>query len=578
MTTIKGNNPFLLSKRDGSSKFKDEFNRKKLKQWVDILPVSDVEKAASDLYGKLDRINAIDVSPANRFEILELLQPSVDYILDSLKKKCTEGTVPLDLHRRMIASLRLDILIQVVKGYKTVLSQLHDAAVTTSIFHRQTKSEALRKAIFYLGEVLLHSYILYQPCVSYAWKELHGIYYYAVQNELKGNAEAGAKPDKVERLGIDGLYKQILLLALANPKSMLKGEAERVNAMLQDWVDFVDLAPVGGEGLAESYYIIDAQSDEMPCAPNLQKNGKVNIGWCLVTDSLGELMEEKISSAETSQNSMRPTDAESLRLMKKLRDAWSNQIRPRELRNSISDMVELICGLDAMYHVHGGEEPLDTDAWRHHLNMTLNSSGYHAISSSILNNEEVLIEVEPGTLKPYRFNNGVACRQPKIDQTKVHGKKCVATNRSESGWRLNWPNSGDSGTHVGELVGINPNGSYGGTSGANFGVVRWLYADQPGFVDMGIELFDGYFEPVILQCERENKHWTETVKGFLQHSNSGNRSSLITPPFYVAEEDRVRVIAGNEAIPVDITNIIESTDSFVRFGFEQDSDINLISR
>jgi hypothetical protein len=533
------------------------------------MPVSDVQKAASDLYEKLDRLNVIDISSVSRFEILEILQPSINYILDSLKEKCTEGTFPLDIERRMVAGLRLGILVQVVKGYKTVLSQLHDATVTGTIFHRQTKADALREAVFYLGEVLLHSYSVYQPCVNYAWKELHGIYYYAVQNELNGDADIGAKQDKLDKLGIDGLYKQILLLALANPRSLLKGEAEKVNTILHELVAFVDLEPIARADSAESYFIIDAQSDEMPCEPNLQKNSKVNVGWCLVTDGLREIMDRKISSAEASQNSMRPIDAEVLRLMRKLRDSWSNQIRPRELRNQTADDVELICGLDLMYQVHGGEEPADTDSWRHQLNKALYGSGYHAIGSPILDNDEVLIEIEPGTLEPYQFNKVAAWHRPKRDQVNIDGKDCVALNRSEHGYCLNWPDSGDGGTHVGELVGINSKDRNGDFSKASFGVIRWLYADQPGFLDMGIELLNGHFEPIILQCERDNQQRVEKIKGFLQHPDSGYVASLITPPFYVTEKDNIRVITDNENIPVNVTNIIESTDSFVRFGFEQ---------
>jgi hypothetical protein len=572
VATSKRDNPFLLPKRDGSAKYKGEFSRKKLKQWVDRMPVSDVQKLASDLYEKLDRLNATDISSASRFEILELLQPSVNYLLDSLKDKCTEGTFPLDIERRMVAGLRLGILVQVVMGYKTVLSQLHDATVTATIFHRQTKAAALREAVFYLGEVLLHSYSVYQPCVNYAWKELHGIYYYAVQNKLNADADIEAKQDKLGQLGVDGLYKQIALLALVNPRSLLKGEAERVNTILRELVAYVDLEPIGRAASAESYYIIDAQSDEMPCAPNLQKESKVNVGWCLVTDGLRKIMDRKISSAEASLSSMRPIDAEVLRLMRKLRDSWSNQIRPRELRNQITDEVELICGLDSMYQVHGGEEPSDTDSWRQQLNMALHTSGYHAIGSPILDNEEVLIEIKPGTLEPYQFNKVAAWQRPKRDQIEVDGKECIALNRSEHGYCLNWPDSGDGGTHVGELVGINSKGRNGGISEASLGVIRWLYADQPGFLDMGIELLNGYFEPIILQCERENKQRVEKIKGFLQHPDSGYAASLITPPFYVTEKDHVRVITGNEDIPVNVTNIIESTDSFVRFGFEQVSD------
>jgi hypothetical protein len=536
-----------------------------------------VERAAFDLHGKLERLNTSTISPASRFEILELLQSPFGYILDSLKKDCSEGVIPLNTRRRMIADLRLDILIQVVRSYKTVLSQLHETTVTGVIFRRQIKQEALRYAINYLGEVLLHSYVTYHPCISYVWKELHGIYYYAVQNGLVGEIDIEVGQRKTDQLDIDGLYKQILLLALANPKSMLRGEAERVNTLLKELIAYVDLKPIWMEVDAGSYYIIDAQSDDMPCAPNLQKDGKINIGWYLVTDNLGKVLDKKVAAAEKSQNSMRPSDAGAFRLLNKLRDAWLNQIRSRELRNPASDMVELICGLDDIYQVHGGAEPLDTASWQYHLNATLSSPGHHTIGSPILDNDEVMIEVEPGTLELYRPNKRLAYHHPIKEKIKVNGKECIATNMSENGCCLNWPNSGNGGTHVGELVGINPKSSSGDIIGTSLGVVRWLYADQPGFLGMGVELFGGLFEPVILQCKHERKHRIDAIKAFLQHTNGGDSVSLIAPPFYIEKDDQITVITGRKDILVDITSIIESTDSFVRFQFEQALDVSLVS-
>ncbi len=576
MASIKSDNLFLLPKRLGSSKAKEEFGKKRIKQWVDEFSIGDAEKSSFDLYGKLDRLNQLDISPVSRFEILELLQPSIGFVLDSLKQGCSEGAVPLNIRRRMIADLRQDILIQVVRSYKTVLSQLHDSTVTGALFHKQIRMESLRNAVFYLGETLLHSYITYQPCLNYTWKELHGIYYYSVINELHDHEGIETKEGHHDRLGIDDLYKQILLLALATPNSMLRGEAERVNSILKGWVSVVDLVPIRRTVPAESYFLVDARSDEMPCAPNLCEKGDISVGWCLVTDNLEKMLEEKVIAAEASQNSMRPTDAGALRLMNKLRDAWSQQIRPRELRSHTSDMVEVICGLDTLYQVQGGEMLSEAVTWRLQSTTEMSNPGHHAMGSAILDSEEVLIEVEPGTLEHFKVNTG-AYHRPRKEKIRVNVKECVATNKSESGYCLNWPDSGDGGTHVGELVGVNPATINGDGSELSLGVVRWMFAERSGFLGMGVELLNGLFEPVILQRERQDKKRTETIKGFLQRDEEGGSVSLIAPPFYVAEEDRYRVITSSDDVPVDITNIMESTDSFVRLKFEQASDMSLVS-
>ena len=468
----------------------------------------------------------------------------------------------------MIAGLRLGILIEIVKSYKTVLSQLHDTAVPTSIFHGQVKQAALRGAIFYLGEVLHHAYVTYQSCVKYAWKELHGIYYYSVVNGLNSEKEISSKQEISERLSIENLYKKILLLAIAGPCSMRDGETAIVNADLDKLVHYVDLQPISDEIAAESYYIVNICEDAMPCAPYLQKEGEVDLGWYLITDRLGEKLKRNVVAAEEAQKELRPSDALALRLMKKLRDAWLNQIRSREIRNPSLDVVDLVCGFNAIYHVRGGEDICDDNSWGRRLNIQLSGYGRQTVCSPILENNEILIEVEPGTLEAYQVDSRAGFHRQKKNQIVIEGKECVAINRSESGCCLNWQDSGEGGTHVGELVGINHKDSTGYATESCFGVIRWLHADQPGSLDIGVELFSGQLEPVILHHTREGIKWAETIKCFLQYNHSGEAISLIAPPFYVAKDDQVRVESGGENVPVEITNIIESTDSFIRFKFE----------
>jgi hypothetical protein len=310
----------------------------------------------------------------------------------------------------------------------------------------------------------------------------------------------------------------------------------------------------------------------MPCAPNLCKKGEIAVGWYLVTDNLEKMLDQKLAAlAETSKN-MRPTDAGAMRLMKKLKDAWSQQIRPRELRNDTSGMVELICGLDTLHQVRGGEELSDMVPWKPLFDSSYRNPGHHAVGSQLLENEEILIEVEPGTLELYKIGEGAACHKAKTEKSEIEGKECVATNKSENGYRLNWPDSGDGGTHVGELVGVSAKNGDGNDTELSLGVIRWMCADKPGFLGMGVELLSGIFEPVILHCKRRDKKRTEVIKGFLQYAESGDFACLIAPPLYVADDDRYRVISNSNEMPVDITNIIESTDSFVRFQFEKASE------
>ncbi len=565
MVRTKAYNPFLLPKRCSSPNSREEFSIKGIKEWIGDLSLGDFDRAPFDLRAKLDSLNHLEIPPVHRFEILELLRPSVDYVLDSLSTECTDGEVPLSIRGRMAADLRQDILVQVVKSYKTVLSQFHDATITGQMLHKHARSEALRYSLYYLGETILHSFITYQTCLESTWKELHGIYYYSVVNELQASKDTESKGEESDYLGAEDLYKRTLLLALANPNSMLSGEAVKVNEILKEWAPLADLVSIKKNVAAESYFLIDAKSDGMPCAPNLFKEEKIAVGWYLVTDGLEEMLAEKVADAEISIIKMRPTDAAALRLMKRLKGSWSLQIRSRELRSSVSGMVELICGLDTLHLAHGGARLSQTLLGE---SLSENASlrpGYHAIDSSILDSGEYLIEVEPGVLQA---GSKIAFGHEMSDLDIVVSKQCITTNVSENGYCLNWPDSGDGGTHVGEIVGVSHVNEEGMESDLSLGVIRWMYAEHPGFLGMGVELLSGDVEPVILQRKHIGSEQTESIKGFLQSSKSGRSANLIAPPFYVDQGDQYKVITDGEETPVDLTNIVDSTDSFVRFEFQ----------
>ncbi len=528
MAGVKRDNQFLLPKRHSSSRSEDEFGRRKIKQWVSDLPIGDVERISRDLLSKLGRLNRLEIPPVERFEILTLLQSPLSFVLDTLKRNCVEGSIPLGTKARMASDMRLEIMIQTVIAYKIVLSQFHDDSITGFLLHKQTRSEALRSALFYLGEILLHSYQTYQPCLGYVWKELHGIYYYSVSNELHVSKQL-ADHEGSKRLGIKDLYKQILLLALANPNSLLRGEVEKVHAALEQWASSAELVSINEPVWAKSFFLIDAQIDAMPCAPNLCRKDKIDIGWALITDDLDKLLEEKAKEEERAHllsNKLRPADAGSERLMNKLRSAWTLQIRPREVRSHASDLVELVCGLEPLYLMHGGDRLADENE-----------------------------EIQP---------------EPKIHNLTVGRKECISTNKSENGYYLNWPENGESGAHVGELVGVSSKSDKKDDANVDLGlgVIRWMHVERPGFLGMGIEMLDGLIESIILQRKRKGASQAESMKGLLQHERGGS-VSLITPPFYVDEEDRFRMITQGEKRPVELMHIIESTDSFVRFQFEQ---------
>ncbi len=575
MASTLRDNPFLLPKRYGSAGSEGEFSRRKIKEWVDALPIGDFARVSYELSGKLERLNRSNIPPIDRFEILGLLQTPLSFVLDTLKRSCMGSAIPLGTKARLAADMRLETLIHAVIGYKVVLAQFHDDSITGFLLHKHTRSWALRDALYYLGEILMHSYLVYQPCPDYVWKELHGIYYYSISNELHLTRQEEPDKEKEQRLNIIDLYKQILLLALVNPHSLLRGEAEKVRTALAQWVTSAELVAIKEQVWAKSFFLIDAQIDAEPCAPNLCERDKIDLGWALTTDSLVMLLEKEIKAVGTEHlksKMLRPADAVSERLLNKLKAAWTQEIRPREVRSHTSDMVEVVCGLEPLYRIHGGMSLIGANKKSSSPVAFSTNSRYAKVGSVLLDNDEFVVEDRLGTLQS-QITDWAAATPLEINMLDVEYKECVTTNRSENGYHLSWPENGESGTHVGEIVGVSPMSGRNSGVDVSLGVVRWIRVERPGFLGMGVELLNGLVEPIILQRKSKGASKAESMKGLLHHEGRSS-VSLITPPFYVDDEDRFRVIGQGERRPVELMHIIESTDSFVRFQFEQPSGLH----
>ncbi len=557
-------NPFLLPKRLRSARSEDEFSIKNVREWVNALPIGDTHRLSNELYAKLEWLNQTNIQPIDRFEILGLLHTPLNFVLDTLKRSCIENVFPLNAKARMDADLRLEILIQTTIGYKIVLAQFHDDSITGFLLHKHIRSGALRSALFYLGEILLHSYIVYQPCLDYVWKELHGIYYYSISNELQREKPVAVDGGRGPELDITELYKQILLLALVNPYSLLRGEVDRVKHALTRWVAAAELVSIKEPVWAKSFFLLDAQLDTKPCAPNLCQKENIDIGWALITDSLVSLLEEEIQLAgrvHMRSRKLRPADAISERLLIKLKAAWTQEIRPRGVRSNTSDMVQVISGLEPLYHMHGGEILVDGNRSPVAAGKISSNAGYAHIDSVLLDKDEIVVEDRLGILQLQKVDG------MEMSAVEIGRKECISSNKSENGYYLSWPENGESGTHVGDIVGVSSLSGSAAGENVDLGVIRWMRVERPGFLGMGVELLNGIVEPIILQRKSKGSKQVESMKGLLYHG-SENSVSLIAPPFYVDEGDDFRMITPEEKRQVELRHIVESTDSFVRFQFK----------
>lgn len=551
MAAIERKNPFLLADRAPATSLEDEYDHRRFKQWVADLPIGNVSKIAHALHSETDRLNRREMSPIERFGALELLLPALSYVLERLREYFATKPIPLSGQNRLIARMYLELLVRVVVGYKTVLAQFHDDSFTGYLLHKRTRSDVARRILYFLGQILLHEYSLYRGSPGFVWKELHGIYYYAVQNELHDKQGDISEDDPCDRLSLKDIYKRILLLAVADPNSLLRGEAKKVNEALIQWLPQVTLVAVDADVMSQPAFLVDATKDAPPCPADICDREQIKIGWIMGTAGLVQILDQKIQAMESNATGhVRPIDAVSIRQIARLRAAWGRSIVSRDERQPESGVIEVTCGLISLYQLFGGEVVAQSLTAKQGTACYTIDGTKPGRDEKPLAHDEFIIDAGEALL------SGISTEEEQLQQEEVElnildsepggeiaSAECTSVNKSTRGYYLMWPGESECKAHV----------------------------RKNGRMGYGIELLHGNIEPVKLERWYDNDSKADVMLGF-QQLVAGRVESIITYPFYIGDSDRFVLVKGAERIVIVPDRILECTDAIMRFTIKTDTD------
>lgn len=586
MTKSTKTNPFNLPKKPTSEANKEEYDGEKFKQSISDLPVGNVSETTRILHHELKQVNHLDMSPLERFEAIQLMLPALWLMLEKMRAHLATKSIPLSGENKLIAKLHLELLVGIVVAYKTVLSQLHDESFTSHLLHKHTRTEALRRALFFLGEILLYEYSAYSTSPKFVWQEIHGIHHYAVLNDLRPNNRSVDADGIVGELTVDDIYKRIQLLALADSGGLLRGEIKRINEVLTDWLPEVSLLPIDQEISSYPVFVVDATKDAPPYVANESDLKTVKVGWILLVDKLDQILEIKLNQIkERSKGKLRPVDLVPATLYSKLRKRWAPDVAAREERTDECGTISVTCGLESLYWLFGGwklRQDVDDDSEitagseeesiydkptlaveQDEFLINVDAELYAAIAAET-EHIEGLEESSQEEQEESEFYEALVESEPKEEE-------CSCINQSRRGYCLAWSGEGEYKAHVGELVGINSRDGHGPDNSWSLGVIRWMRVQSNGLMGFGVELFEGDIQAIQLDCHHVDPV-DDLIIGFLQKRN-GSVETLITKPFFYGDKDKLLLTSADGRIPVVPGDIVECTDSFMRFKVRFDSGI-----
>ena len=239
--------------------FTVEIRPKQVKEWLDALPLANSQDAGRKLADAITTINSIKLGDEARLKLLELYRGAALVLLPALQQHYAGKPLPLPEKSRQAAMLTRELLSELANGYKLALRDLISRRI--SFGANKFVLLAVARVIECLGAILNVSYEMYGPTPAGIWAELHQLYGYAVRQNLHELPIAEG-----EKTGINDLYKQVLLIALADPYRLLQGQLADVREYLARFGQYALLQPLSKTENTHGLFLVRLDDDKPPKA------------------------------------------------------------------------------------------------------------------------------------------------------------------------------------------------------------------------------------------------------------------------------------------------------------------------
>ncbi len=482
-----------------------ELNPKKVAQWVAQLPLLNLAASVADLLATLEALNHQPMADRDRMRLLELYRSAGDAIFTSFDTNLLRQLPISSGHRQQLKEDVERLLRMFADGYKIVVMHAHRD-------RRDPRSDpsvrlALYRALEHTGQALVHAMRTYRPTPPFAWLELHQLYRYAEHHQIVEQAlETAPKSTPVT---IAGLYKRLMLFAIADPPSLQEGEAFLLYRLLEPLVPFCSIVAGDVRRLGAGCYVFDLCADSAPRpVTQLAADAELEAPRALDLRALPPALQARLAQRTPARRGSVDDDARLLSaLLARVRTAPERRA-PRQLSGRIAHVA---VGVTAIHRLLG-----------------------------------------------------VAARG--AQQIAAEAEEWEVENESQQGFLLRRVGEEGPEVAVGEVLGLFETDQSKNTVRRTCVLVRWMRSRRDG-LDAGVEIMVG--GPQAVLCANLEESPAEAARCLFLPSVAalGLSATLLAPKKLYARGRRLQLQVGRNSMVVEAGHLVMDTACIDRFEF-----------
>ncbi|MDH3691369.1 MAG: hypothetical protein OEU36_18160 [Gammaproteobacteria bacterium] len=445
----------------------------RVEQWLEELTNEDHEESAQQLHRSLYAQNRLELPPHLRVRMLELYREQVGKVVEVLRESFATKPLPLSLADHDAAVLVQNLTNELANGYKIVVNNFIDRGANSSAdkLTQGRLRQALQRAVYQLGQVLLSIYQAHIATPKGLWRELNQLYWYASANDQADQSirtPGCGTPDGM--MTLTESYQQVVLLGTCHPYSLHPDDCMRVYRSISGWQHEAEITRQLQFSIPAGRFLINLAADS-PAIP-LVKIGNIEPGEYLrVLNAVGIL--RKLRSV--IKNWEQSTDRDSIRtenqaeanthdgrieLLHRVGRTWSGASVTRRSNRTPSQISVSVCiGIDAICYFLNNEQPFSPDG------------------PTIQETDRIPPNLVEGTVSEH-------------DLHSIY--HCETRDESANGFRIAVTDDEHMQLQVGDLIGL----EHPSWESWLVCVVRWIQCDDQTALTFGAELVTPQASPV----------------------------------------------------------------------------------
>ena len=516
-------------------------DRSSASEWVNGLPQRNTAATAVELYKALPKIIGLDVEPAIKKEIWDILYP--------VSLRCTQALMHSHLTPSSAKAISLGqaILKQTYEGWKLLAYQFQKPGGDL-----ESVALCLQRACYSLSQIQINSLSLYLQQPAYLWEDLHKIYRIAELLEIENKV---IEDDITARNSIKNLYIKLNMLACTRPNKFSSFELKYIFSELDYWVSLISI----NRSAKGALFAIENESIG---APRYADEASSNDETLYL--HTGELVEHlnKMLSDQTEDKAF--TSRAAQRIIKQLILQWGTKITRKETHLKDKAKVTIAPGIkgtmcalaktdsfekflhlcgevnkDATAVKNASESAQKHDAWESAFDIDRHQDK-HLDAPIIYSKEE---EKKP---KPITLLRGVR------NNTSINGS-CIELIR-ENGHLVT----------PGELAAVNSRGS----NEWQVGIIRWKHVTPSLNVTCGMQFPGKNAIPVAVRAFSRGKQtdirYFPAIL-FTKGLEEKNEATLICQPLTFKVGSKLQVLSLRAKYLITLEEELESTEDLAHF-------------